>query len=211
MPHHRSVGVLGAAAPRGAPVSRASFIKRVGVVAGAVGAGGAAIGSLANLSSAQPSAAMDVRILNFLLRLEYLQGEFYATAVDDGALTGELAEFARTVGEHELAHVAFLEEVLGDDAIDQPTFDFGGATSNDDDFGAAALELEETTAAAYIGQGANLTDDNVLAAARIVSVEARHAAWLRDILGENPAPLAQDVAMSEKKVNAAIRDTGFVP
>jgi hypothetical protein len=114
------------------------------------------------------------------------------------------------VGAHELAHVAFLEELLGDDAEEEPTFDFGDATGDEDSFAEAALMLEETTAAAYIGQGANLTTDKVLAAARIVSVEARHAAWMRDILGRNPAPEAADAAQTEAEVMSALEDTGFI-
>ncbi|CAN5674120.1 hypothetical protein BH24ACT26_BH24ACT26_13330 [soil metagenome] len=196
---------------RGSRIARSEFLKKAAVTGGVLGLGGALIGGLPDFSAAAPpSAAMDVRILNFFLRLEYLQAAFYAEASSSGALTGEPAEFAQTVGEHELAHVAFLEELLGDDAEDEPSFDFGDATSSDDAFTRSALTLEETTSAAYIGQGANLTSDRMLAAARIVSVEARHAAWIRDIFGQNPAPLAADTAMSEAEVTAAIKDTGFV-
>ena len=56
--------------------------------------------------------------------------------------------------------------------------------------------LEDLTAAAYIGQGANLTGAVMRDAARIVAVEARHAAWVRDLAGMDPAPRAADVARS---------------
>jgi Ferritin-like domain len=197
-----------AAHPR---MPRARFLKRSAALAASLGLGGGAVGALSSLSSAAPpSAGMDLRILNFLLRLEYVQAAFYARASEEGALSGELADLARIVGEHEQAHVAYLQELLGDDAIEEPSFDFGDAVSGEDAFTEAALELEETAAAAYIGQGANLTQDKILAAARIVSVEARHAAWIRDIVGKKPAPSAQDAALSEKKVTAAIEATGFI-
>ena len=45
--------------------------------------------------------------------------------------------------------------------------------------------LEDTAVAAYNGQAANHeTKPTLKAAATIVSVEARHAAWIRDIVGE---------------------------
>ncbi|MFN2489749.1 MAG: ferritin-like domain-containing protein [Actinomycetota bacterium] len=191
--------------------SRAEFLSRSLAAGGIVVAGGVVLAGLPRLSAAAPpSASMDLRILNFFLLLERLQEAFYARALDEGALTGAAAEVAETVAEHEQAHVAFLEELLGDDADGAPSFDFGDSTSDNDRFMAAALMLEETTAAAYIGQGANLTIDKILAAARIVSVEARHAAWLRDLLGKKPAPRAADQAKTEKQVNAAIEATGFV-
>jgi hypothetical protein len=46
--------------------------------------------------------------------------------------------------------------------------------------------------------------------ATIVSVEARHAAWIRDLLGELPAPSASNPAQTAAQVRAAIRRTGFV-
>jgi ferritin-like protein len=64
--------------------------------------------------------------------------------------------------------------------------------------------------AAYNGQGANLTRPALAAAVEIVSVEARHAAWVRDLVGKLPAPLAQDQLWSARKATAALLRTGFV-
>jgi hypothetical protein len=47
-------------------------------------------------------------------------------------------------------------------------------------------------------------------AAQIVSVEARHAGWIRAIAGENPAPNATDEPKTATQVQSAVNRTGFV-
>jgi hypothetical protein len=177
---------------------------------GALVTGGALLAGLPKLAASAPSPAQDREILRFLLQLEFLQEAFYAQAVETVALSGELLEFAKVVGEHERAHVQFLERQLGGDAVVRPTFDFAAATSDPDTFARTAVEVEETTAAAYIGQGANLTRRLVSDAARICAVEARHAAWIRDFLDQDPAPRAADPARSAAEVNAELKQLGLV-
>jgi hypothetical protein len=70
--------------------------------------------------------------------------------------------------------------------------------------------LEDTGVAAYNGQGPNLTKKTLGAAAQIVSVEARHAAWIRDIVRKNPAPAAVDAARTKRQIERAVGQTGFV-
>ena len=65
-------------------------------------------------SDAAPSAEQDKRVLNLLLLVEYTEAAFYAAALEDAGLTGELEDYARTVVAHEREHVAFLEGALGD-------------------------------------------------------------------------------------------------
>ena len=192
----------------GAP--RRRFL-RGGVLAGAgLLVGIAAAVGVGEPAGAAPSPRQDRRILQFLLRLEYLQADFYAAALDGGALDGELRDFAETVGEHEREHVALLEERLGTSTGGKPTFDFGDATGSADAFAQTARRVEELGVAAYIGQGANLTPRAVATVSRITSVEARHAAWIADFLGRHPAPRAADRAQTADEVQAAIRRTGFV-
>jgi hypothetical protein len=187
--------------------SRRRFV--VGGLAGAAAVVGV-VGGLGRLAAAQaPSPEQDERILNFLLGLEYLQSACYAQAESDGAISGELAEFARVAGEHERAHVERLQELLGDVAQDEPELDFGDAVSNEDAFRQAAVTLEDTCVSAYIGQGANLTVDAVAAVAPLVSVEARHAAWVLAIAGRHPAPAAADPAASAADVESAFERAGL--
>lgn len=191
-------------------LTRTRLLQRAVVGGGVIVAGGVLLGGLPEVSPAAPSKAQDVKILNLVLQLEELEAAFYADAEARGALKGELAEFARVVGEHERAHVAFLRKALGSQANAKPTFDFGNTTADGDRFAATAAMLEDTAVAAYNGQAANLTKPTLKAAATIVSVEARHAAWIRDIVGEPAAPQATDTPATARQVQAAIAQTGFV-
>lgn len=180
----------------------------------AAAAGGAAVGVTAWLrpqsSAGKESAAQDVKILNFLLVLEQAQAAFYDAAVRGGTLAGDLLTFARVVAPQEHQHVRLIRDKLGAQAGPPPKLDFGRATSDPKRFTAAAIELEEATAAAYIGQGANMTRDAMADAARIVAVEARHAAWIRDLAGEDPAPRAADPPRTAADVLAELRQKGYL-
>jgi rubrerythrin len=189
--------------------SRSALLKRAVVVGGAAVATGGLVTALPKLaSSAAARSSRDVRILNYVLRLEYLKAAFYEEAAG-GELTGELLQFADVLARHERRHVTFLRKRLGDEARDEPRFDFGDATRDPDAFAATARTLEETAVAAYIGQGANLTRRHMVVFAQIASVEARHAAWIADVLGRDPAPLAADKAKTPAQVLAVIEQTGF--
>jgi len=190
--------------------SRMSLLKRALVAGGTVVVGGVAIGGLPKLVTAAPSPAQDVEILNFALTLEYLEAEFYTRAIAGGALSGELLKFAKVVKSHEAAHVAFLKSALGAKAIAKPTFDFKGTTDDPAKFQATSIVLEDTGVAAYNGQGTRVTKKVLAAAASIVSVEARHAAWIRDIAKKNPAPVAFDPAKTQAQILSAVTATGFI-
>jgi hypothetical protein len=185
---------------------------RAAAVGGAVLGAGALAGGWAGpeATAGRPSPSQDIRILNFLLILEELQAAFYDAALRRGALRGELLRFARTVGPQEREHVAFLRKMLGSEARLVAKVDVREATSDAARFRAAAIQLEEATAAAYIGQGANLTSAAMQDAARIVAVEARHAAWIRDLAGTDPAPRAADAARSADDILSDLRRKGFL-
>ena len=185
---------------------------RAAVVGGSLAGAGGAIWTWARAGSsvAAPSPRRDVEILNFLLLLEYVQSGFYEDALRRARLSGDLLEYARTVAPQEREHVDFLRKRLGRRARAAPKLEFGAAASNSEQFRATALELEETAAAAYIGQEPNLSRDAIGDGARIVSVEARHAAWIRDLAGENPAPRAADPAKTADETMEALRRRGFV-
>ena len=186
-------------ASRRAVLSGASLVA-AGIIVGGVGA--PAIGSGSRLG--------DAEILNFALEMEELQAALYEQALRHAGLTGELAQYARVVGGHEREHVAFLRQTLGSRAKPAPAFDFGDAVTDPDRFAAAARVLEDLGVAALDGQAANLTKPSLAAVATIVSVEARHAAWIRDLLGELPAPTAANPSEGAARVMAAIRRTGYV-
>jgi Ferritin-like domain len=189
--------------------SRAEVFTGAALAAGALATGGLLVAGRVGSAASAPSREQDERILNFALGLEYLQAAFYAQALEEEALSGELLEFAEEVGEQERRHVEYLQRALRGAARAQPSFAFGDLVSDSERFMRSALVLEESGVGAYVGQAANLTFAGVAAAAPIISVEARHAAWIRDIAGENPAPRAADPARTGAQVHAALERAGF--
>lgn len=133
--------------------------------------------------------------LQLALTLEYLESEFYLKALDSGVLpAGSKAELVyEQISKHESAHVDFLINGLGEDAIDSPTFDFTAEGMfdpfNENGAGqevayaqllALAQAFEDTGVRAYKGQAGNLMGTAFLTPAlQIHSVEARHASEIR--------------------------------
>lgn len=189
--------------------TRAGFMAKAGLLGGGLLGGSALLGLTA--SSASAATRNDVAILNFALTLEYLEAAFYTEATKLGALDGELALFSRIVGAHERAHVKALQAALGSAAVAKPKFNFRGTTEDADLFAATAQVLEDTGVSAYAGQAPLVDADAVLKAALAIhTVEARHAAWIRDFNGEPPAPEAFDPALTKRQVLAAVAGTKFI-
>ncbi|MBD0291225.1 MAG: ferritin-like domain-containing protein [Thermoleophilia bacterium] len=206
-----AVDVRLVAAPESDPVSRSKLLRGAALVAAAGSGLALVVRGLPRLDAlAAPSKAQDRRILNFLLLLEYVQAAFYREALERANLEGELRRYATLVHENERVHISFLRRLLAGEARRRPTVDFGDTTSDGRRFLAAAVALEEAATAGYIGQGPNLTRRVVAEAARICAVEARHAAWIRDIAGVHPAPRAADPAKSVRQVRAALQKANVV-
>ena len=188
-------------------------VTRAGLLwAGAAAAGGAtvALRGGAGASQAAPSKADDEDILRFFLTLEHVQEAFYRQAVESGRLEGELLELASHVGDQESEHAALLARQLGGAAPSRPRSDFGDAFASPERFRAAAIELEETALAGYVGQAGNLSRKAMLGVARLVPVEARQVAWLRDLAGISPAPRAADPARKAEAVIGELREKGYI-
>lgn len=206
-----------------AGIDRASFLKK-GVAGGAGLVGGsillAGFPSLADAQiSTRKSARNDVKIGNYALTLEFLEAEFYEVANRNKPFrTPDYQVFSQVVGAHEAAHVRFLRRALGSAAVKKPRFEFGAAVNNPDTFAATAQVLEDTGVQAYLGQAGNIAQRAVLGAAgTIVTVEARHAAWIRFLNqpagptpAQRPAPAAFDKPASERTILRAVTGTGFI-
>jgi hypothetical protein len=185
---------------------------RAAAAGGAIAGGGAALtaGSGGSTLLAAPSVDTDAKILNFFLLLEYLQEALYRAGLEHGGLTGELSAYVRTVGPQETEHAGYLAKQLGNQARPRPKADFGAALSSPERFRTAAIDLEESAIAAYIGQGANLTREAVGTVGTLLSVEARQVAWLRSLAGVAPAPHAADPARKASDVLAHLRSQGII-
>jgi rubrerythrin len=211
-------GAIQEAAAQVDPTTRASFLKKAGIGLGAVAGGSAFLGAVPSLASAATRvSASDVAILNFALTLEYLEASFYAEAISNGKVfNGETQNFARIVAAHEAAHVKALKSALGTKAVAKPKFDFRDTTSDQTKFEATATVLEDTGVQAYLGQVGKIKSPAILAAAgSILPVEARHAAWIRDIRlmktqGTIPAPAAFQSSKTKAEVLAAVAKTQFI-
>jgi hypothetical protein len=177
----------------------------------AVVAGGVAVGARSDPTSlAAPSKDMDAEIFRLLLLLERVQEAFYEAALERARLNGALLRYATAVGRQEREHVEYLERKLGGRASDPPRTAFGDAVSDPDSFRDTAIELEEATIGAYIGQGASLTRPAVASIAGLLAVEARQVAWIRDLAGVSPAPHAADPARKPEAVLSDLRKRGFI-
>lgn len=188
-------------------VTRGSALRTAALAAGGALATVTALGAADRLAAA-PSPEQDVRILNLLLLVERVEVAFYEAALENAGLSGELEEYARAVLAHEREHLAYLEGALEAKADPEPKLDLGAVTADPDAFAESAARLEDVAVGAYNGQATNVTPGAFLAAARIVSVEARHAAWIRSIRNGDPAPDAVDKPYSEARVRAELRELG---
>jgi hypothetical protein len=193
-----------------AGLTRAALAARAAAAGGALAAGGLVFGGLSRPAVSQPSSAQDERVLAWLLEIQQLEAAFYAAAERRGALSGELRELVKVVGEQERAHVSTLERALGRSRSKRQSFDFGDATADPQRFIPATVELEELALAAVNGQVPNLTKRRIIMAMGIASVEARHVGWVRDLAGRNPAPQPADRPATQAQTRAAIKDTGFL-
>ena len=137
-------------------------------------------------------------VLNFALTLEHLEYRFYQTAIERMVIPQEDRDVFMKIRDHERSHVELLQAVissLGEEPVAEPKFDFtAGGTFPDpfitgvvnyQSFLALSQGFEDTGVRAYKGQAPKLidNDDLLLAALRIHSVEARHAAQVRTMRG----------------------------
>ncbi|MDQ6834996.1 MAG: ferritin-like domain-containing protein [Actinomycetota bacterium] len=183
-------------------ISRASFIMRGALAAGAAYGAGAVAPFVTNAFAAGSS---DVDILNFALTLEYLEADFYKVKGKSVGLSGEAQKLASLFGDEEAAHVAALTKAIsaaGGKPVKKPKFVFPVTSSAA--FLKLAYVLENTGVGAYNGAGPALTNKQYLAAAgSIVQVEARHAASIALLTGMKITPNgAFDKPLSKAQVLA---------
>ncbi len=138
----------------------------------------------------------DIGVLNYAFALEQLEAAFYTQVIATpyAGMSGAEREILTDIRNHEIAHREFLRAALGANRIPDLQVNFGAI-----DFGSresvltTARTFEDLGVAAYNGGGAAIdTPDFLLLAGKIVSVEARHAAAIRDILAPGTSAFAGD-------------------
>ena len=128
----------------------------------------------------------DFAILNFAYALEQLEAAFYIQVIAtpySGMSTAE-ASLLTDVRDHEIAHREFFKAALGAKAIQGLEVNFSSINfASRDSVLNTAKSFEDLGVSAYNGAGRYIVDANyLLLAGKIVSVEARHAAYIRDLL-----------------------------
>jgi hypothetical protein len=205
-----AIDVDGALAETAADAVRATRreLLRAMPFVGAVGAG------LLSADGAQAAGGLtrnDTAILRFDLALEYLQAGLYTEAERLGAVKPRTLAFSRVVGAHERAHVQAIKGFLGKLALPSPAFDYRGVTENDNAFVKISVAFEDLTAALLKWQAPRLDSRSIVAAVLTLhSVETRHAAWIRHIVGVLPATTAFDQPQPQGRMAELIASTRFV-
>lgn len=147
-------------------------------------------------------------VVNYAYLLEQLEAAFYMRVTSDlyaGATDAE-ANVLIDIRDHEIAHREFFEAgitALGGTPIPMATFDFSAVNFDDrTSVLQTARTFEDLGVWAYNGAASLIEDRNLLLqAGKIVSVEARHAAAIRDLLDPlSFAPDAFDMALPPSEV-----------
>ena len=190
-----------------ADLTRGALFAR-GAVATAAAGGVAAVGPWVARAVAQASQG-DADIVEFALLLEELEAAFYREGLREVSdLSARTRGVAETIARNEAEHAAALRDVLanlGGRADRLPRFRFGRAFASERAFLRAAQALEETGVAAYNGAAPRIESPELLATAGgIVQVEGRHAAAIRLLRGEEPAPKAFDGALEAATVRRRV-------
>jgi hypothetical protein len=128
----------------------------------------------------------DIGILNYAYALEQLEAAFYQRVADSpyaGINASEMA-LLKDIRDHEVAHREFFKKALGASAIPALEVNFSSIQFNDrTSVLNTAKAFEDLGVSAYNGAGKLITSpDYLLLAGKIVSVEARHAALIRDLI-----------------------------
>lgn len=182
------------AQPLHTPIKRRSFFMYAGATAGATALLLSGCDddddNVTTPSGAVNLGSGDVGVLNYAYALEQLEAAFYAKVVETpyAGITADERTALTAIAKHEAIHRDFFKAALTQVAPTQiiPGLnpDFSKVNFADrNSVLTTARTFEDLGVAAYNGAGALIkTDAYLLIAGKIVSVEARHAAYIRDLL-----------------------------
>ncbi|KZM28611.1 uncharacterized protein EKO05_0000027 [Ascochyta rabiei] len=173
-----------------------------------------AVAALAAVASAAPTkratGPTDAAILNYALTLEHLEDTFYREGLANfteadfkaAGFASDVYGRIKTISGDETTHVSFLTGALtaaGAKPVKECTYDFG--VTSVQSFLATASILEGVGVSAYLGAAADIMSKTYLTAAgSILTVEARHSAYIRNVNKQSPFPQPFDAPLSYDEV-----------
>lgn len=183
------------AQPLYVPIKRRSFFMYAGATAGATAlllAGCDDDDDNVNANASVDVGTGDTGVLNYAYALEQLEAAFYAEVLKGSYFTSLAPASAERqifadIALHEQIHADFFKTALAGSAIKALTPNFSAINFGDrNSVLTNARTFEDLGVAAYNGAGRFITDPkNLVIAGKIVSVEARHAALIRDLITPN--------------------------
>ncbi len=168
-------------------ISRRRFFQLAGGLAGA----GLLVSSCHSRSGPTDTyiGSGDIGLLNFLYILEQIEAAFYtqAYATPYYGMTESEMQLLLDVRDQEIAHREFFKRILGTSAIAAISLDFSLITFADrTSVLTYAAIFEDMVISGYNGAAhLFINTDYVLTLSKMVTVEARHSAYFRDILNHN--------------------------
>jgi hypothetical protein len=177
-------------------------------------AASAAVVAAVNVSAQDPRVVLDVAVLNYLLRVEYVQAELYREGLLDFTTAARLRQFdpyggqatldqLRSLYEQDLSHQDILRTLiarLGGTPLPRCTVTFSRFAAASDMM-QLAFAIENVGVSAYLGAVPLLRLPQVQAAvAAIASVEARHSAYIGILNGQSPSPAPADTPRTREEV-----------
>ena len=157
----------------------------------------------------------DIGILNYAYALEQLEAAYYTKVLEmpyDG-MTDMEKRFLTDIRDHEIIHREFFKAALGSAAIGalSPNFTAVDFKNRFSVLNTAKI-FEDTGVSAYNGAGILIENPTyLLLAGKIVSVEARHAAIIRDLLRPNDPFFAGDEIIDENGLGLLKRPSEVLP
>lgn len=160
----------------------------------------------------------DPGILNYAYALEQLEAAFYTQVIATpyAGISPLETEYLTDIRDHEVAHRNFFKAAItaaGATPVQDLTPNFSSIdfTNKASVLGAAKL-FEDTGVMAYNGAGKLISNiDYLLIAGKIVSVEARHAALIRDLISngtfaDDLDANASDIPKTPPEIVAAVNN-----
>lgn len=152
----------------------------------------------------------DVGILNYAYALEQLEADFYTKVVNNfySGISSKEKQLFTDLYHHEVIHRDFFKAAIGAATTNLlPTLEFQYPNvdfNNRNSVLATAKALEDTGVAAYNGAGKYISNpDYLVIAGKIVSVEARHAAAIRDLINPGSSDFSGDDVINANGLDLA--------